>query len=135
MEGAETSRQRACPSCPCVWILGMKPCAALAARLLSASWPSSATRAPASCPSKMRAASAASVAPRCGKGERLSRRFQRLWGVLAASQTDAEINPSQGSWQICRCQVDCRLGMLARAVKWGGAAYRVTGAALGGRQN
>ncbi len=65
MEGAETRRQRACPSCPCVWILGMKPCAALAARLLSASCPSSATNAPASCPSNIRAASAASPAPPC----------------------------------------------------------------------
>ena len=31
MEGADTKRQRACPSCPWVCILGMKPCAAEAA--------------------------------------------------------------------------------------------------------
>ncbi len=65
MEGAETKRQRAWPSCPCVWMRGMKPCAALAASVLSASCPSSATSAPASCPSKMRAASAASSASPC----------------------------------------------------------------------
>ncbi len=70
MEGADTRRQRAWPSWPCVWILGMKPCAALAARLLSASCPSSATSAPASCPSNMRAASAASVAPLCKEESR-----------------------------------------------------------------
>ena len=55
--------------------------------------------------------------------------------MLAASQADVEINPSQGLRQIYRCQLDCRLGMPARAVKVGSAAYRVTGAALGGCQN
>ncbi len=65
MEGAETKRQRACPSCPCVWMRGMKPCAALAASVLSASCPSSATSAPASWPSNRRAASAASSASPC----------------------------------------------------------------------
>mmetsp|Transcript_15664 Transcript_15664/g.39153 ORF Transcript_15664/g.39153 Transcript_15664/m.39153 type:complete len:342 (-) Transcript_15664:155-1180(-) len=67
MDGAETRRHLALPSCPCVSILGMTEETAEAARLENAIWPSSARMASASWSSKMRAmrvgSSCSSVSP------------------------------------------------------------------------
>ena len=92
MEGADTKRQRACPSCPCVWILGMKPCAAAVASWLSARPPSSATRAPASCPSQILAAAAGSSASACraAAAQQEAPGLLQHWSALCGLETQRQ---------------------------------------------